>query len=82
MHDHMNVKIGYCVIYCAPTQVSIKEQASYSAKQKCYIFVNTKNFDTQTSDEASQQYSRVFPSKFTSCIYNLEQLFRDIKTSS
>ena len=38
MHGHMNVKIGYCVIYSAPTQVSIKEQASYSAKQKCHIF--------------------------------------------
>jgi hypothetical protein len=77
----MNVKVGCCVIYSAPTQVSIKEQASYSAKQKVTFVVNMKNFDAQICNEASQQYSRVFPSKFTSCIYNLGQLFRDIKTS-
>lgn len=62
----------------------IKQQASYSAKQKCYIFVNMKNCDAQTCNEASTAvllYCSVLPSKFMSCIYKLGQLFRDIKTS-
>jgi len=64
------------------THKSVDQTASkLFHKTKMLHFCEYENFDAQTCNEASQLYSRVFPSKFTRCLYKLGQLFRDIKTS-